>query len=323
MSTGTGTPATTASSLTLNAIRDRVRTQLEHAHGAPDPVPILSSTETLTTLRDRVELHLQDSGNAKWASADVDEAIEKALEEYNRHSPRLAVTTLTLSADGREVDISSLSGILRVHKVWWPYDSADPGYPPAWVQFDVWPGDILYIDSRTEPATGEKVRIWYSTPALLNGLNAAASTTIPADDITYLINGACHYAAHQRAVELSESLTVDSDVVKRLLDWAGEHGKAFRYGIRKDSPSWWRYAYAFDQADIDEAIRWAVGRFNEIAPQETITTLTLSANGREIDLSTITDLLRVTRVWWPYTAELARVPARVDQLRGLGRYPLH
>ncbi len=53
--------------------------------------PVLSSTETLATLRDRVELHLQDSGNAKWASADVDEAIEKALEDNTRHSPRLAV----------------------------------------------------------------------------------------------------------------------------------------------------------------------------------------------------------------------------------------
>jgi hypothetical protein len=34
--TGTGTPAAGASSLTLNAIRNRVRTQLEHAPASLD-----------------------------------------------------------------------------------------------------------------------------------------------------------------------------------------------------------------------------------------------------------------------------------------------
>ncbi len=90
--------------------------------------------------------------------------------------------------------------------------------------------------------------------------------------------------------------------------WANEQGKSFRYGVRKDSPSWWRYAYAFDQRDIDESIRWALGRFNEIAPQETITSLTLTSAGREVDLSSITDLLRVTRVWWPYSSSSPTFP---------------
>jgi hypothetical protein len=158
--TGTGTPATGASALTLNAIRDRVRTQLEHAHGAPDPVPVEASTETLSILHDRVELHLQDSGNSlrakrrsPWASAAFDEAIEKALEAYIRHSPRLAVTTLTLSADGREVDLSTITGLLRLTRVWWPYTQS-PGatpsrqFPPHWVSYEAW-GPSLFIDSST------------------------------------------------------------------------------------------------------------------------------------------------------------------------------
>lgn len=287
-------------SITLNTLRDRVRIQLENAWGSPDPLPVTTSSETLTALRDRVEIHLQDGTNAKWATDDIDEAIEKALEEYNRYDPRLAEATLTLSAAGREVDMSSLTDPLRIHKVWWPYDSTTPGYPPNWVQFDVWPDDILYIDERTEPANGDKVRVWYTTPCLLNGLNSATGTTIPADDLTYLINGAAWYAGRQRALELSEELNVDKDVPKRIADWADSQGKSFRYGVRKREPAWWRHAYAFNQDDIDEAIRWSLGRFNEIAPQEAISSITLTADGREIDLSTITDLLRVTRIWWPY-----------------------
>ena len=52
----------------------------------------------------------------------------------------------------------------------------------------------------------------------------------------------------------------------RLNDIADQHGKTFRYGLRKSSPAWWRYAYAFHMDDIYESIRWALGRFNEIAP---------------------------------------------------------
>jgi hypothetical protein len=287
-------------SATLTTLRARIRDQVENAWGFPDPLPVLTSSETLTTLRDRVETHLQDSTNATWATGDIDEAIEKALEEYNRHSPVLKLGTLTLAADGREVDISSLTTLLRVIHVWHPYDSSDPSWPPNWVQFDVFPGSILHIDSPTEPATSDKVRIWYTAPATINGLNGASSTTVPDDDITYLINGAVYYACHMRSIEIAEDLAVDDDVNERIQDVGSENGKAFRYGIRKDQPAWQRYAYGFRNDDIDEALRWALGRFNEVAPQETTGTLTVSTAGREQSLSSLTGLLRVTRVWYPY-----------------------
>lgn len=287
-------------SATLTTLRARIRDQVENAWGFPDPLPVMTSAETLTTLRDRVELHLQDSTNATWATGDIDEAIEKALEEYNRHSPVLKLATLTLASTGREVDISSLTTLIRVIKVWHPYDSSDPSWPPNWVQFDVYPGSILHIDSPTEPATNDKVRVWYTAPATINGLNAATSTTIPEDDVTYLINGALYYACHMRSIEIAEDLAVDDDVNDRIQEVGEQHGKAFRYGIRKDAPAWQRYAYGYRNDDIDEAVRWALGRFNEVAPQETNGTLTVSSAGREQSLSSLTGLLKVTRVWYPY-----------------------
>lgn len=299
---GTGTPVTGASAITLTTLRARIRDQVENAWGTPDPLPVDTSSETLTTLRDRVETMLQDSTNAIWATGDIDEAIEKALEEYNRHSPVLTIDTHTVTAAGREQDISgSVSNLLRVVKVWWPYDSSAPSWPGNWVQFDMYPGTILYIDEPSEPQVGDVIRLWHTTPAILNGLNNATSTTIPTDDLTYLLNGAVHYAIKERAIEITEQVTVDDDVVDRYNDLAKEHGKAFRYGIRKQPPAWQRRAYGYRNDDIDEAVRWALGRFNEIAPQETIDTITLSSASREIDMSSdFTDLLHVTRVWWPY-----------------------
>jgi len=120
--------AVTKSSLSLSTMRERARVELQlsgRSSGAEVEVATASS-ETLTTLRDRVEIALQDSGNAIWATGDLDEAIRQTLEQYSRVRPQSGIATITLSSTGREVDISSVSGLLRVEKVWCPYDSSSP-----------------------------------------------------------------------------------------------------------------------------------------------------------------------------------------------------
>jgi rRNA-processing protein FCF1 len=307
--TGTGTPAT-GTTLTLATLRNRLRTQLMNASGFPEPLNLEASSETLTTLRDRVETMLQDTGNATWDSGDIDEAIEQTVEQWSRKDPQLLVTSVTLTADGREVDISGISNPMRIERVWWPYDSSNPDYPPNWVQFEVWPGDILYIDEPTAPTTGDKVRIWYTKMHTLNGLNSATATTLLAEDMSYIISGAAAIAARMRAVELAEELTVHRDVVDNLNKWADEHEKTFRYGMNLKQPAWQRYGYAYDQNDLDEAIAWALGRYNEQNPEIVITTITLSSDGREIDISSITDYTDILQVWWDYDSSDPEYPPK-------------
>lgn len=188
-------------------------------------------TATLTTLRDRVEATLQDASNLRWATADLDEAIRQALEEFSRACPREVVATLTLAADGREIDLSSLSGRLQVTRVWFPYTAADPEYPPPWTPFEVW-GDTLYLDVDGEPATGDVARLWYTAPHTLDGLDGATATTLDAIAEGMIVGGAAGQAALQRAVELSETLNVDADVVERLSAYGRAHLDAFRAGLR-------------------------------------------------------------------------------------------
>jgi hypothetical protein len=56
-------------------------------------------TATLTTLRDRVEIILADSGNSIWSTGDIDEGIRQALHEYSKTRPLRSVGTVALSAD--------------------------------------------------------------------------------------------------------------------------------------------------------------------------------------------------------------------------------
>ena len=248
-----------ASTKTLNNLRDRIRTQLESASGFTEPMVVTASSIQLTTgtpnIRDRVESRLQDSGNARWSTDDTDEAIRTALEYYTRQNPYRAIGTITLAAAGREISLATLTGLIRVEKVWWDYDVTTPGYPPNWRQFEVWPGSILYIDDREEPADEDVLRVWYTKQHTIKGLDSATATTIPAEDVDVIVTGAAHFAARARAVELAEQATVDDEVVARLIKWADEEGDAFRYGVRQKPPAWQRYAYSYDQGDIDEALR--------------------------------------------------------------------
>jgi hypothetical protein len=284
---------------TLNTIRDRIRTQLEAASGLIEPLVLTSSSNNLATIRDRVEARLQDASNERWSTDDLDEAIRTALEQYSKYNPHHKLDTVNISTAGREIDISSITDDLQIEKVWWDYDSGDPSYPPNFRQFEVWPGDVLFIDDRTAPASGDVVRIWYTAMHTIEDLDSATETTIPADDEGTIVTGACHFAAHTRVVELAEEITAHDDVFDELRKFADEMGKNFRYQAQMDLRVYEKRARAYDQGDIDEAIRWAMYRYSEVKPRRAITTVTLSAAGREVDISSIT-YLDIERVWLDY-----------------------
>lgn len=189
------------------------------ATGSGTGTPASSSADTITTLRNQVERLLQDASNTKWSESDLDEAIRQALEHFTARNPHRAVSSLTLSADGREIDISSLSNVIHVTRVWWEYDSSDPDHPPNWREFEEWPSDTVYINDGDEPQSGDVVRVYYTQPHTINGLDGEATTTINTAHIDLLARGAAAYAALMRAQELSEKLNVDGFVTRRLVEW--------------------------------------------------------------------------------------------------------
>ena len=174
--------------------------------------------ETLATLRDRVEILLDDASNTKWTTTEIDEGIEQALDAYSERLPQRAIRTVTLASAGREIDISAIS-YRTIERVWWDYDSSDPAHPPRWREFEVWPGDLLYIDDGGEPAASDVVRIWYTTDQTLEDLNSAAATTFPQRHAGMIAQGAAGFAATQRRVTLSENVNLNEWAPRNLREW--------------------------------------------------------------------------------------------------------
>ena len=175
------------------------------------------ATLALSGIRDRVEYMLMDTGNAIWDEDTIDVAIDDAMAEYSLVSHLHMETVITLPGDGREIALASLSGLLNVIDVWWPYDSdaSSETWPPNRVRgWRLWWDDaqpllILEVKEGSQPKTDEEVRIWYTKLHTIQDLNSADSTTIPQHHERIIEIGAAGHAAMSRAVDLIETANTD------------------------------------------------------------------------------------------------------------------
>ncbi len=139
----------------------------------------------LTEMRARVREDLQDtdSQNYRWTDDEVDGAIDRVVTEYSLHAPIEQQDDITTTDGDTELDISSLSGLLKIESVEFPI-----GQTPKYLQrTEYWAG-YLYMEDEGD---GEDARVrWLKKHTL-----TAGSTTIPAEHEEIIVLGATGYLA--------------------------------------------------------------------------------------------------------------------------------
>ena len=139
----------------------------------------------LTEMRARVREDLQDTdaANYRWTDDEVDGAIERAVLEYSLHAPIEQQDDIATSDGDTELDISTLTGLLKIESVEFPI-----GQTPKYMQrTEYWAGH-LYMENEGD---GEDARVrWLKKHTL-----AAGSTTIPTEHDEILVLGATGYLA--------------------------------------------------------------------------------------------------------------------------------
>jgi hypothetical protein len=173
----------------------------------------------LADIRNRVEQQLGDTSNLIWSTGWVDEGIRQALHRWSERIPQHAITTLTAASDTRELDLSTISGLLSVVRVWTPYTAANPEEPPNWRPFEHWyDPQLLYLPNYEIPS-GDVVRIFYTLGQTVEDLDSATATTIPDHELSTLIDGAAGFAAIERGLDITEQVTLGRATSKEIRDW--------------------------------------------------------------------------------------------------------
>jgi len=175
---------------------------------------------TLTVIRDAVEAQLKDSTNTIWTTAELDEHIRRAIREINRVKPQTKSTTITSVNDQYEYSLSSITGLLRIVDIWFPYDSASPDYPPTRPKWSLLADNILLLDASCSPDGTDKIRVIYWARHTLNGLDAETTTTLDAEQQQLIILAAAAFAVEQRAHDAVDQVHLSGYTPLQLANWA-------------------------------------------------------------------------------------------------------
>ena len=157
----------------------------------------------LTEMRARVREDLQDTDAAdyRWTNDEVDGAIQRVVLEYSIAVPIQKQDDLATTLDDTNIDISTLTDLIKIESVEFPLDQT----PPSMQAFNYWAGSLYMTDF----GDGEDARVrWLQKHTL-----AAGSTTIPLQHDEVIVLGATGYLAMSQAAYIVDRASI-----------AGRHG---------------------------------------------------------------------------------------------------
>jgi hypothetical protein len=179
----------------------------------------------LSDMRDRLrkDLHDEDPANQRWTDAELDRHIQRAVREFGLSVPLEAKTTLSTTADSRDLSIAGLTDLVAIEAAEYPVGN----YPPTYVPFSVWLSTLtMLIDS--SPGAVEDVDVYYTK---LHTLDATTST-LPARFEDVVATGAAAYAALEWASFATNRVNVGGqDVWRDYLTWGQERLAEFQRAL--------------------------------------------------------------------------------------------
>ena len=189
----------------------------------------------LAALIDLVEAELKDTSNTNWSVAELTNHVRRALRAYNRVDPVRTAGALASVAGQREYDLSSLSNLMEVLDVWYPYDDSDPAYLPNRPRWCLIRRGYLYLDVADAPSgdADEKIRVFYTIPHTVEDLDSATETTLDGQGEELVVMGASAFAAQQYGQSLIGTVTVSGWTPEQLTNWASQRMQAFQAGLEE------------------------------------------------------------------------------------------
>ena len=171
-----------------------------------------------------------DPATQLWADAEIENMIQRVVGEYSLRAPieqQNDVATTGGATPSREIDISSLTDLIKVVSVEFPIDQT----PPFYQRFQFWAGK-LYMPVLGD-GTNARIR-WMKRHEV-----TTTSTTVPEEHQEVLILGATGYLSMSISVYTVDRATISGEKATiNYRDWGKE--RLARYEARLKAIAWSR-----------------------------------------------------------------------------------
>ena len=174
---------------------------------------------TLTQYRTRIAELLDDTSGARYTSNQIDDALRLALNDYSTIRP-IKRTYMLDTSDDRVMTLPADFAAVHITRV--QKYSSDPNLMTdydfiARLVDEQW---TVEVPGMIFPA-GYYLVVTYAARHSIDGFDSASGTTI--DDDNLLCLGAAGYAAQTRAVSRAETINMQPQVQRQLLDMANQY----------------------------------------------------------------------------------------------------
>lgn len=153
----------------------------------------------------RRDLHDEDEANYRWTDAELERHIAHAVRDFSEAIPLEQKATLATTPGSREIDISSLTGVVMVEAVEYPVGR----FPPTSQRFSLWAGKLTLLGA--EVPDGSNAGIYYGKLHTLDSENS----TIPTRYEDLIAIGAAGYAALEWAVYAVNQVNIGGKETQR------------------------------------------------------------------------------------------------------------
>jgi hypothetical protein len=186
----------------------------------------------LVELVARARADLRDGGGEIWSDAEIAAHLRRALHEYSMVAPATATATLEAVEGQRVYSLATLSGLLHVMDVWYPYNPTAPQHPPHRPPWTMLPGNRLYLQvDRIVAGEGALIAVHHARSHTLQGLDGALITTPDGYGQEVVVWGATAHAAMQMARDAIGRVTVSGWTPQQWREWAAARADAFHRAL--------------------------------------------------------------------------------------------
>ncbi|MBC7257061.1 MAG: hypothetical protein H5T66_13265 [Chloroflexi bacterium] len=188
---------------------------------------------TFSQLISRIALELGDAEHAIWSEEALTAHLRRALEAYSRIDPRRLDAVIQTEADTREYPLASLGPFLEITDLWYPYNPSAPQHPPERPEWALILSKTFYLGVSEAPSGAESIRLFYTAPHTIAGLDGATETTLDAEGEGIVVLGAGAYAVEARAQALMGAVTVSEETPGQLAAWAEARMRRFAEALQE------------------------------------------------------------------------------------------